>query len=225
MKRTIIIGDVHGCFDELSELLEQCRFLPKKDRLIFLGDLINKGPLSKEVVRFVREGNHECILGNHELGFLKSLEDSHFFKKGFKAFHNSYKGKKEESEREEVINWMKKLPLYIEDKSFICIHGGLQPDVPLKKQKREIATKIRTWGGDVTDMDNPGDPAWYELYKKKKLVVFGHWAMRGLVERENVIGLDSGCVWGGSLSCLILPEKRILSVPAKKCYRIPTSKA
>lgn len=215
-ERTIIVGDVHGCFEELKELLKLCDFKPNEDRLIFLGDLINKGPYSREVVHFVMEGGHECIAGNHERGFLRSLEDQTFFKKGFKKFYECYE---DESERERVISWMRSLPLYIEDEGFICIHGGLEPGVSLKDQKPEIATRIRTWGGNPEDLDNDKDPAWYSYYKGEKLVVFGHWAMRGLVQKEKVIGLDTGCVWGGALSALILPERKILSVKAKRVYK------
>ncbi|MCR9203284.1 MAG: metallophosphoesterase [Halobacteriovoraceae bacterium] len=217
-ERTIIVGDVHGCFDELQELLDVCKFKPKRDRLIFLGDLINKGPHSKKVVRFVMEGGFESIVGNHERGFLRSLEDPRYFKKGFKKFYESFDNKKE---RSKVIEWIQSLPVFIEDEGFICVHGGLQPGVPLEKQKPEIVTRIRTWGGDPEVLDNEEDPAWYELYKEEKLVVFGHWAMRGLIERENVVGLDTGCVWGGSLSALILPERKIVSVEAQQQYKDP----
>lgn len=217
-KRTIIIGDVHGCYEELIELLEKCHYDLENDRLIFLGDLINKGPYSRKVVNFVMEGGHECIQGNHERGFLNSLVNPQFFKRGFKKFFESYESKKE---RERVIEWMENLPLIIEDKDFICVHGGLQPHLPLKKQKPEIVTRIRTWGGDPMDMDNESDPPWYHYYQGDKLVIFGHWAMRGLVVEDKVVGLDTGCVWGGALSALILPEKKVVSVKAHQQYRDP----
>lgn len=217
-KRTIIIGDVHGCIDELHQLLSEVNFDKNNDRLIFLGDLINKGPSSKKVVRFVMEGGHESIIGNHERGFLKSLKDERYFKRGFKKFYESFEDKKE---RTQVIEWLKELPLYIEEDDFICIHAGLEPNIPLEQQRAGIATRIRTWGGDRDDLDNPNDPPWYDFYKGNKLVVFGHWAMKGIVQKENVIGLDSGCVWGGALSALILPERKIVSVKAFKQYKDP----
>lgn len=216
--RTIFIGDVHGCFDELKELLEKVSFNKNSDRLIFLGDLINKGPHSKEVVDFVRGGGFECLLGNHELGFLRSLTDEKFFKKGFKKFYESYSDAKE---REETIEWIKNLPLYIEESDFICIHGGLEPHIPLNQQEPRVATRIRTWGGDREDLNNESNPPWHDFYEGEKTVIYGHWAMQGLHKTKNTICLDSGCVWGGKLSALIWPEKEVKQVKAHKQYAIP----
>lgn len=213
-ERTIFIGDVHGCFEELQLLLEKVEFNKKKDRLIFLGDLINKGPFSREVVAFVRGGGHECILGNHELGFLRSLKDPSYFKRGFKKFYESMEAR----EREEVIEWIENLPLYIEEKDFICIHGGLEPDVPLAEQNPRVATRIRTWGGDVKELNNPDNPPWHKFYEGEKPIIYGHWAMQGLWQTKNTFGMDSGCVWGNHLSALIWPVKEIVQVKALKQY-------
>ncbi len=215
-KRVIIIGDVHGCLKELTALLKKTKFDAQKDRLIFLGDLINKGPDSVGVVRFVREGGFECIIGNHELGFLKSLDDPRYFNSGFKEFYNDLG-----SEREEVIKWLKGLPLYIEDDNFICIHGGLKPGVSLDKQRVDIATRIRTWTASSETINIEGATPWYDHYDGDKLVVYGHWAAQGLMIRDNTIGLDTGCVWGGKLTALILPEREIIQIEALKQYVEP----
>ena len=214
--RTIFIGDVHGCYKELKILLKEVSFEKEKDRLIFVGDLINKGPASIEVLDYVITNKFECILGNHEWGFLKALENKVYRRKRFETLYEEM-GKK----RDTYIEWMKNLPLFIEDKHFICIHGGLEPNIPLNKQRPEIATRIRTWGGDEEDMDNPADPPWYEFYHGEKPVIFGHWAMKGSVLRENAIGIDTGCVWGGRLTAFILEENEIVQVPALKQYRAP----
>ncbi len=216
MKRKILIGDVHGCFEELKLLLKKIDYIALQDELIFLGDLINKGPHSVEVLQFVKEGGHRTILGNHELGFLRAIDNEKYMVKGF------LKLKDELGPRcEEYVEWIRALPLYIEDDDFIAIHGGLEPEVRLENQDPRIATRIRTWDGSGEDMNDESNPAWYEFYKDKKLVVFGHWAARGLIVRDNAIGLDTGCVWGGELSCLILPEKKIESIRALKMYRDP----
>ena len=215
-QRIIFIGDVHGCYEELKLLLKKTKYKEDKDRLIFLGDLINKGPYSNKVVEFVRKGNHECIMGNHELGFLRSLEDPSYFKKGFKKFYDELGPM-----REDVITWMKALPLYIEEDDFICIHGGLQPGVPLEKQNPRVATRIRTWGGDEDELNDPDNPPWHELYKGAKTVIYGHWAMQGYHKTKNTICLDSGCVWGGSLTGLIWPERKAVHIPALEQYKEP----
>ncbi len=216
-KRKIIIGDVHGCFDELKLLLDKINFNNENDELIFLGDLINKGPLSIEVLKFVKSNAHRSIIGNHELGFLRATDNDKYMVKGFLKL-------KEElgAELDEYVGWLRSLPLYIEEDDFIAIHGGLQPAIALESQKPEVATRIRTWDGSGQDMNDLNNPPWYEFYKGSKLVVYGHWAAEGLKIRKNTIGLDSGCVWGGKLSCLILPERNIVSVEALKMYRDPT---
>lgn len=215
-ERIIFIGDVHGCYEELKLLLKKVKYKEERDRLIFVGDLINKGPYSKEVVKFVREGGHESLMGNHELGFLRSLEDPTFFKKGFKKFYEDL-GKK----RDDVIEWIKGLPLYIEEDDFICVHAGLVPDVPLKEQKPRVMTRIRTWGGDEEDLNDPDNPPWHKFYSGDKTIIYGHWAMQGYHKTKNTICLDSGCVWGGSLTGLIWPERKAYHVPALKQYKEP----
>lgn len=213
--RTLFVGDVHGCFKELELVLEKAKYNPEEDRLIFLGDLINKGPYSIEVVNFVMKGGHQSLMGNHELGFLRSLEDPTYFKKGFKKFYEELG-----DIREEVIAWIKERPLYIEEEDFIAIHGGLAPGVALSEQKPRVATRIRTWGGE-DELNDPDNPPWHSFYEGEKTVIYGHWAMQGLHQTKNTIGLDTGCVWGGSLSVLIWPKREIVQVPALRQYQIP----
>lgn len=213
--KTLIIGDIHGCYEELQLLLKKASY-EKGDRLIFLGDLINKGPFSVETLNFVRKGKHECILGNHELGFLKALEDEQWRRPRFYELLEQLG-----QEREEIITWLKALPLYIEEENFICIHGGLEPGLDLHQQRAEVATRIRTWGGNSLDMDNENDPPWFDFYQGKKMVFFGHWAMKGYVKRANCIGLDTGCVWGGKLSAYHVEEDNLIQVNALKQYKVP----
>lgn len=214
-ERVILIGDVHGCFDELIALLDKVHFNDKSDRLIFLGDIINKGPKSVEVINFVMSGGHECVRGNHEQGFLNALNSDSDVKLsgGFKQLALAL-GK----DLSTVAKWMDGLPYYIEEEDFIALHAGLAPDIALEQQSSATLTTIRTWDGVGKDLNNEEDPPWFEFYKSKKLVVFGHWAKKGLVERDNSIGLDTGCVWGGQLSALLLPQRKVISIDAFKTY-------
>jgi len=213
--RTIIIGDVHGCIDELHHLLEKMNY-SGNDRLIFVGDLINKGPDSRGVLEFVDSLDAEVILGNHELGFL------HFI-------HGTYDGNREMRETKAQLNpvldhwvaWMESLPTFIETPNFLVIHAGLPPDTAPEKVDRYITTNIRTWDGAGQDLNNPDNPPWYELVNYDKLIVFGHWARKGLIERDDAIGLDSGCAYGKQLSGLELPSRKIHQVEAKKVYCEP----
>jgi diadenosine tetraphosphatase ApaH/serine/threonine PP2A family protein phosphatase len=212
-ERTIVVGDVHGCFEELKSLLLKASFNAENDRLIFLGDIINKGPQSTAVIEFIKENQFECIRGNHEQGFLDAVNGHRSLTGGFKKLASELGHR-----LEEVVQWMEGFPLYIEEKDFIAVHAGLAPRVALENQSSEILTRIRTWDGEGKDLNNSEHPAWFELYKNKKLVIFGHWASKGLVERENCIGLDTGCVWGGKLSALILPQREVVSVEAFDTY-------
>jgi len=198
MKRTIIVGDIHGCFSELLELMDKVQFCHGKDRLILLGDLINKGPDSTLVLEWAMKMDAEVIKGNHEY-FL-------------------FKREKCPGELMKWVPWIKSWPLYIDDKDFIAVHGGLVPEYSLENTPGEILTTVRNWGGTAKLKHGKNDPPWFDLYDGDKKVFFGHWAAMGLIERENVVGLDTGCVYGRQLSCYILPENKLYQVQAKKCY-------
>ena len=186
--RTLIIGDVHGCIRELNLLLEKIAFRAGEDRLIFVGDLINKGPNSLDVLERVRGLKAEVILGNHELGLLMEIEKPRFPR--------------------EYIDWIRTWPLYIEEEDFLLIHGGLVPGEHHSKTDPKTLVRLRRVDGKP----------WFDFYHEKKLVIFGHWAAHGLVWKDNVIGLDTGCVYGGKLSCLVMPSRQLIQVDALKQY-------
>ena len=209
--RTIFIGDVHGCYDELILLLEKLKFNQVNDQLIFLGDIINKGPKSKEVLEFVYNGKHTCLLGNHEIGFLKgkmpklkSLLEGLFSKSEFSA----------------IYKWMENLPYYLETPEFIAVHGGLIPGKHPRDCKAFDIASIRTWDGKGENLQKHMNPPWYNFYDEDKLVVFGHWASKGFVRSSNYIGLDTGCVYGRQLSAYILEEDKIVQIDSLKGYSI-----
>ena len=209
--RQIFIGDVHGCLEELEELLNKVNF-SSTDELFFLGDIINKGPNSLEVLKLVKDLNAHLILGNHELKFIKNIEEntpSKFSRKLQDKMGNDLK---------KWVSWLKSKPLFISREDFILVHAGLSPNEKLKNTSPRILTNIRTWDGNGKDISSESNPPWYEFYKNEKLVIFGHWAKKGLVIRDNAIGLDSGCVYGNKLSALILPGREIISVDAKKAH-------
>lgn len=188
--RTLIIGDVHGCIRELDLLLAKVGYT-SNDRLIFVGDLINKGPSSLAVLQRVKELGAEVTLGNHELALLLDIE----------------RGATPKFPRE-YIEWMRSWPAFIDTKDFLIVHGGLVPGEDYSKSDPRDLARIRLW------QDRP----WFEFYREKKLVVFGHWAAMGLVWRDNAIGLDTGCVYGKQLSCLELPGRKLTQVDAFEQY-------
>lgn len=212
-RKTFFVGDIHGCFWEFSELLKKIKYNKENYRLILLGDLINRGPNSFEVLKWVREKEVEVIMGNHERGFLISL------KEGFPLGNHFMELKNQMGESlEGWINWIKNWPHYIEGEDFIAVHGGLVPGESPKQSDSRILANIRTWDGKGINLIDENNPPWYKSYKGKKTVVYGHWAKQGLKIRENTIGLDTGCVYGYQLSGLLWPERRVIQVSARKNY-------
>lgn len=204
--RTIIIGDVHGCFDELQDLLRAVKATPY-DRLISVGDLISKGPDSRAVIEWaMRTRNLECVLGNHELRLRKHWRAG---TRSHEKSHDAETYRQLGDLYEEAMLWIDKLPLTISGPGFMVVHAGFDPKEDLEWQSAERLTNLRKLGD--------GRP-WYEGYRERKLAVFGHWAKRQPVVRPNAVGLDTGCVYGGSLTALILPERILLSVPARAVH-------
>lgn len=206
--RTIVIGDVHGCWDELQDLLRAVKAGPE-DRLISVGDLICKGPRSRRVIEWaMAQKNVECVLGNHELRFLNCRRRGvipnvkPYDLEVYQEFGAGY---------EEAMRYIARWPLTVSGPGFLVVHAGFDPREGLEWQSDVQLTTMRK----LKDTQQP----WYEQYRESPLVVFGHWAKPEAVVRKNAIGLDTGCVYGGSLTALILPERRLVSVPARRAYR------
>jgi len=213
-KRTLIIGDVHGCHKELKKLLKKVKADPDQDRILFIGDLINKGPDSRKVWELYREYQGLSLMGNHEYSMLALVQGKlHKHSKYLSTLHKHFG-----SAFDEFVVDVHQFPLWFEDHDLMLVHGGLVPGLHPDQTDPWHLLTIRTWDGEGHDLKNEKNPPWFDLYEGNELVVFGHWAALGGVNRPNVIGLDTGCVYGGKLSCLILPERKIVSVSALKKY-------
>ncbi len=206
--RTIFIGDVHGCRVELEELAALLK-PDRGDRVIMLGDLINRGPDSAGVVDFVYRSGFECLMGNHEFEYLRHYKEYAVFKSIREAL-----GK-------ELHDWLKARPLYIETDAFLAVHAGLFPGKHPSETPEEIILNIRTVNpsdGFDSDLNNPSDRPWHEYYTGKKPVFYGHWARQGLCIAAPTYGLDSGCVYGRALTAYVLETGEIIQVQAKSVY-------
>lgn len=207
-QRTIVIGDVHGCFQELQDLLRAVDARPE-DRLISVGDLICKGPDSRAVLEWAMTApNLECVLGNHELRFLNC------WRRGVPPDVKPYDFatfKQVGSLYERAMASISRWPLTLSGPGFLVVHAGFDPREDIEWQSDVQLTNLRR----LRDTLEP----WYEKYREDHLVVFGHWAKPEPVVRRNAIGLDTGCVYGGALTALVLPERRLVSVPARAVYR------
>ncbi|MDC1175001.1 metallophosphoesterase [Bacteriovoracaceae bacterium] len=200
--RTIFVGDIHGCFEEFQLLLKKLNY-HKDDRLILLGDLINKGPHSVEVLKFVKSNKIEFILGNHEYGFLKYVKSK-------KTHIDSFNKIKEElgDELNSWVDFLASKPFYIESEDWIAVHGGIEPDKSLENSDPAILSSIRLIEGKP----------WYDYYQGDRTVLFGHWAKLGLFFGEKIICLDSRCCYGGTLSAFIWEEKKLVQLKALDKY-------
>lgn len=189
-------------------MIEQLKVRPI-DRVIFLGDLINRGPDPAGVVQYVMENDFECLMGNHEDEYLheytKVDKYALLFQKLGKAAHE----------------WIRNRPLFIETDEFMAVHAGLQPGKHPSETRRGVILNIRTWDGVGQDLKSPQNPPWYEFYTDAKPVFYGHWARKGLNLRKNTFGLDSGVVYGRKLSAYILEKRQLVQIDAERQYYVP----
>ena len=216
--RVIAIGDVHGCIDELQDLLRECDYRPG-DLVVFLGDLVSKGPDSFAVVQMAREIGALGVRGNHDFEVvrwhqaIKSGVDPPVV--GSEHFHIANCLTKAD------MKWMYSLPWYISspDLGALFVHAGFVSGIRLAKQNPRLMMNMRSIlpDGTVTSKFFNNWP-WARLWDGPQTVLFGHDADRGLQQYEHAIGLDTGCVYGGRLTACILPEKRLVSVNARREY-------
>ncbi len=212
-KQVFIVGDVHGCYFEFLELLKKVNYHKSSHRLILVGDVINRGPYSLKMLEWVKKEGVEIVRGNHENHFLNSVKKNHKMRPPLEQLKQEMGAK-----IKEWINWMETWPFYIEEQDFLVVHGGLIPNKHPKDTDPLFLMYIRTWDGVGKDITDKNNPPWYDFYKNEKLVVYGHWALKGLNIRNQTIGLDSGCVYGKQLSGLLLPQREIVQVQAQKEY-------
>lgn len=214
--RWIIVGDVHGCIRELEDLLGKVN-RKKNDRVLFLGDLVNRGPHSREVVGLARDLEALSLMGNHELRLLqyRYSHDSTFLKPhDFKTLESL------EAEDWAYLSSMA-LTLHLPRHNHLFVHGGFLPEIPWREQDVSIVTRVRNIcqdGGPSKRMERPTGTFWADKWEQEPFVVYGHTPQPVVVEREKSLGIDTGCVWGGKLTAYILPEKRLVQVDARENY-------
>ncbi|CAK4082877.1 unnamed protein product [Aphanomyces euteiches] len=220
--RVIIVGDVHGCFEELQNLLQSCAYSAANDVLVFVGDLVNKGPKSVEVVRFVRESGSLCVRGNHDDAALNAYYKRHTDPDPRYDYVNLFSA--------EDVEFLEQLPFTIDlpEINALVVHAGIVPGVPLEKQSLSSLYKMRFLKANPSatplEAEEQGSVQWAQQYHGPKLVVFGHDAKAGLQDTPYALGLDTGCCYGKKLTAVILPERRLVSVPALSMYTAPKSK-
>jgi hypothetical protein len=220
VNRVVIIGDVHGCAVELRMLLAHVG-LSARDRLVMVGDLVNKGPASLDVIQLVRSHRGDSVIGNHDQLLLQAIRA-----KGTKEADNLPEAIRKLAKRisPDDAEWLATRPTTISlpEHHALVVHAGLVPNVPISSQTREQMITMRSLRSDgtATKRIEEGVP-WASLWPGPEHVYFGHDAVRGLQRWPYATGLDTGCVYGGRLTACILPERDIVSIPAVRTYAEP----
>ncbi|GAB4172823.1 MAG: metallophosphoesterase family protein [Geothermobacteraceae bacterium] len=208
-KRMLAIGDIHGCLDLFDRLLDRVALMPE-DRLILLGDLIDRGPDSYAVVERVLELRNRLpglmvLRGNHEqmlLDYLAGRDTLMFLANGGDATLSSYRRAGFDTIPDKHRDFFAGLPTLHREDGFIFVHAGLRPGIPVEQQQEEDLLWIR-------------GPFLHSDWDFGATVVFGHTPQADILRRPGRIGLDTGAVYGGSLSCVDLTSGRCWSVPAR----------
>jgi Calcineurin-like phosphoesterase len=209
--QTLVIGDIHGCFDEFQSLLDKAG-LAENDRLISLGDCVDRGPETPEVLWFFRDhSNTRLLMGNHERKHLRGSQHELKLARSQQIskvqFGDAYP---------QALAFMSILPLYLDLPEAILVHGYFEPGIALEKQKPTVL--CGTMGGDKHLRTHYAQP-WYELYAGDKPILVGHENYTGtdqpFVFEDRVFGLDTSCVTGKALTGLLLPAFRFVSVPSR----------
>ena len=266
---TYAIGDVQGCYDELRKLLAECGFRRGRDKLWFVGDLVNRGPKSLEVLRFVASLGDAAVsvLGNHDLHLVAQYEGIEKLKA-----KDTFQDVLDAPDARALVDWLRERPMMHAADGYAMVHAGLLPGWSVEKALElggevEAALGARNYRDFLSRMygDGPaawrdelrgwdrlrlivnamtrmrfctgdgrmelktkgktpprGYRAWFETRPKEEAttIVFGHWSQLGLTVGERVIGLDSGCVWGGKLTAMRLADRKLYQVRCKG-YQAP----
>lgn len=277
---TYLIGDVHGCYDELRALLQQVDFNSEQDTLWLTGDLVARGPGSLEVLRYVKSLGDavRLVLGNHDLHLLAVYAG---------ISRNKPKDRLtpllEADDADELINWLRRQPLLQvdEEKKLVMGHAGITPQWDIetaKKCAREVEAVLASdsyplfldamygdmpnnWSEDLTGLARlrfstnaltrmrycfpngqldmickdapesalPPLKPWFNIagpVARDYTIVFGHWAsLEGKGTPEGIIGLDTGCCWGGTLTLLHWETQRYVVQPSNREKALASSES
>jgi len=263
----LLIGDIQGCDQALGQLLAHAGFSASRDRLVLLGDLVNRGPGSLAVLRRLHALGDaaSCLLGNHDLHLLAAAHGLRAPSRG-----DTLQDVLNATDRDALLDWLRHRDLARLDSGWLCVHAGVLPSWTLQ-QTLALAAEVHSalrgpdlhgflqemygnqpvqWHDDLTGSERSrvivnaltrlrfcsadgvmdfktkegagGAPAgfmpWFEVPGRataSQPIAFGHWSTLGLVNRPDLLALDTGCVWGGFLSAARVDggRREILQVP------------
>ena len=271
---TYAIGDVQGCFDPLRRLFDYISFDPAADRVWFVGDLVNRGPRSAEVLRFVKGlgASAVVVLGNHDLHLVMQSEGY-----GKSNREDTFGDVLAAPDRADLLDWLRAQPLCYVEGPWAMVHAGLLPGwtvtqaAALSAEASAALTAdnfrdflANMWGSEpvawhdglqgwdrlrvvvnamtrmrfVTpggamefrapgtkgppDKGPPGCVPWFDVPGRRSadhVVVCGHWSALGFRDQPNLLALDTGCLWGGSLTAVRLEDRRVFRQPCPQQSR------
>lgn len=211
MGRTIVIGDLHGCHDEALALLDQLA-VTVSDRVIFAGDLVDRGPKPRECVELARR--HESVLGNHEERHVQQR------RKAAATLSPSHRATRE-ALTDEHLDYFATLPLFIRLPEFnaAVVHAGCFPWVPLEHQKQKHLLHLQhikpPSGDSYWPSKAPADHQfWANHWQGPERIIFGHTVLDRPLVTPFAVGVDTGAVFGLGLTALVLPDWQLVTVPS-----------
>lgn len=258
------IGDVQGCYEALQRLIEHTRFDSGSDRLWFVGDLVNRGPDSLKVLRYIKSLGDSAVvvLGNHDLFLLAVAENITAMRP-----EDTLQAILAAPDRDELLGWLRQQRILYREHRFVLVHAGLLPQWSISEAEElahEVETGLRSpyyknvllalypskqlqWSSNLTgptrlatiikvltrlracsadglmesSYSGPPDhiPAgflpWFRIENRERrdsTIICGHWASLGLHCEENLLAIDSGCVWGRQLTAIRLEDRKVFQV-------------
>lgn len=232
-----LIGDVHGCCDELEELLAELGYSsgpneayahPNGRKALFVGDLVDRGPRIVDSVRLVKAmveaGSAYCVPGNHDMKLVRKLRG-----RDVQITHGLDRTLAElealsEPERIEIRDFLDGLVSHyvFDDGNLVLAHAGMKEEMQGRGSGK--VRDFALYGETTGETDEFGLPVrwnWASEYRGKAIVVYGHTPVPDAEWLNRTINIDTGCVFGGRLTALRYPEKELVSVPARATYSEP----